>query len=155
MFAKKISKVLRGKKRPTFNPYGNDIPAVVTETIQWLEKNAITTEGLFRVSGNHLDVVAMKKLFERTTKPSGVIQPNTVPHVVSGVIKLWLMELPDPLLTFPLYDSFIAAMSETDPDVMKLGNLQNVIALLPPCNAVVLKKLLRFLSKVDSNKSKN
>ena len=30
------------------------------------------------------------------------------PHVVSGLMKLYLRELPEPLFTFGLYDTFIA-----------------------------------------------
>jgi hypothetical protein len=33
-------------------------------------------------------------------------------NVVSGVLKLWFRELPEPLLTYGLYDAFIEAASE-------------------------------------------
>lgn len=34
-------------------------------------------------------------------------------NVVSGALKLWLRELPEPLLTYGLYDAFIEAASES------------------------------------------
>jgi len=33
------------------------------------------------------------------------------PHVVAGLMKMYLARLPQPLLTFGLYDSFLAVLS--------------------------------------------
>lgn len=35
-------------------------------------------------------------------------------NVVSGALKLWLRELPEPLLTYGLYNDFIEAARESD-----------------------------------------
>jgi len=61
-------------------------------------------------------------LLKRThvpTKPSSPhsdkpvdLPPNANPHVISGVLKLWFCELEQPIMTFELYDAFIAAMGK-------------------------------------------
>lgn len=33
------------------------------------------------------------------------------PHTVAGLLKVFFRELPEPLLTFELYDAFLAAIS--------------------------------------------
>jgi len=36
-------------------------------------------------------------------------------HVVAGTLKLWFRELPEPLLTYELYDKFISAQRTSLP----------------------------------------
>ncbi len=46
----------------------------------------------------------------------------TDPHVIAGLLKLYLRELPDPLLTHKRYDAFISCLSVPDsPQRVQVG----------------------------------
>ena len=46
------------------------------------------------------------------SKGSAVSLLECDPHLVAGLLKVFLIELPEPLLTFDLYDEFIEAAGE-------------------------------------------
>ena len=51
-------------------------------------------------------------------------------HSVSGLLKQYLRELPNPLLTYQLYDKFVAAV-QSDED-QQLIRVRDVVQQLPP-----------------------
>ena len=63
-------------------------------------------EGIFRVSPQFSELKEIMDALER-----GLISLSTVesPHVVSGLIKQFLRDSPEPLLTFDLFDKWITA----------------------------------------------
>jgi hypothetical protein len=48
-------------------------------------------------------------------------------NVVSGALKLWFRELPEPLLTYGLYHAFIEAASESYRTLRRRNELNNLI----------------------------
>jgi hypothetical protein len=67
-------------------------------------------QGIFRISGTKDEVDSLKTSFD-----SGLdVDFNKVkdPHAVSNILKQYLRELPDPLLTFDKYDTFIQIASK-------------------------------------------
>jgi hypothetical protein len=70
-------------------------------------------------------------------------------HVVAGVLKQWLRELQEPLLTLELYEGFIAAEGIADVETRKQC-IQNLVESLPQCNYSVLELIARVLHKVTS-----
>lgn len=44
--------------------------------------------------------------------PETVCLDNYPIHTITGLIKRWLRELPDPLMTFSLYHDFLHAVGE-------------------------------------------
>ncbi len=76
------------------------------------------SEGIFRISGVKSQVDKLRTQFEEGTptihmhlRLSGkVVDFNKVedPNVVSGLLKMYFRELPEPLLTFDLFDQFLA-----------------------------------------------
>lgn len=71
-------------------------------------------------------------------------------HVIAGVMKLYLRDLPDPLLTFRLYDEFVAATRRSTEEQCKRAIL-NTINQLPTENYTNLRYLTRFLSILAEN----
>lgn len=46
------------------------------------------------------------------TAPESACLDNYVIHTITGLVKRWLRELPDPLMTFDLYTDFLHAAGE-------------------------------------------
>lgn len=71
-------------------------------------------------------------------------------HVIAGVLKSYLRDLPDPLLTFNLYDKFIAAAQQQSEEARKAAIL-SAIKQLPEKNYLNLRYLMKFLGTRPSN----
>lgn len=75
-------------------------------------------------------------------------------HVVASVLKCYLRELPEPLLTYRLYENFILA-SRQPSEQARLNALWEAIHLLPDANFQNLRYLIKFLSALTKNQSTN
>lgn len=70
-------------------------------------------------------------------------------HVIASALKSYLRDLPEPLLTFNLYDQFIAASQRPTEEQRKTAIL-NAINLLPKPNYQNLRYLTKFLGNLLS-----
>lgn len=64
-------------------------------------------EGLFRISGSSSKIKKLKNAFD-----AGIVNIEEYyrdAHTIAGVLKCYLRELPEPLLTFELYEEWINA----------------------------------------------
>ena len=80
-------------------------------------------ENMFKVRGDHNKIQECRIRYDR-----GEVMPLkgcADAHTVAGVLKLYLASLPEPLLTFRLYDSLlaVAAMPSRSRRVLALGSL--------------------------------
>jgi hypothetical protein len=66
-------------------------------------------EGIFRLSPALADVISLKATVDQT----GILalKPDVDPHAVAALVKSFFRELPEPVLTFKLYESFIETNS--------------------------------------------
>jgi len=132
------------------------LPAVVYRCIQYLEaKNAVSEEGIFRLSGSS---VVIKQLRERFNQEGDVNLLNDSQyhdiHAVASLLKLYLRELPATILTNELRPQF-QAVTEMQDQSQKLAALSELVARLPQPNATLLKYLISFLIKIIDNSDVN
>ncbi|CEP62620.1 GTPase-activating protein LRG1 LALA0_S05e09692g [Lachancea lanzarotensis] len=124
------------------------IPIIVDELISSLRQLDMSVEGVFRKNGN------IRKLRELSTAIDE--SPSEVPDLskenavqLSALLKKFLRELPDPLLTSKLYDLWIqVAKVESDLERHKYFGL--LYALLPTFNRNVAEVLFSFLHWTSS-----
>lgn len=76
-------------------------------------------------------------------------------HVIAGVLKSYLRELPEPLLTHRLHDSFLSAITKNPTEEARLNSLWEVIHQLPEPNFSNLRYLIKFLSILTKNQAMN
>eukprot|EP01117_Protostelium_nocturnum_P016660 TRINITY_DN6651_c0_g1_i1.p1 TRINITY_DN6651_c0_g1~~TRINITY_DN6651_c0_g1_i1.p1 ORF type:complete len:900 (-),score=261.88 TRINITY_DN6651_c0_g1_i1:44-2743(-) len=157
--------------KPLFSRYTgeadkNPIPTVLKDTITWLDNFGLEAEGLFRLSGMAADIETYKNAYDSGkqvtfVKPAYAQNLGPVdkplnpadPHTVAGLLKLFLRELPDPLIGTEMYQQFIdAAQDSTRP---LLDHLLALIQRLPIENQLILKYLCSFLGRVASFSSVN
>lgn len=67
----------------------------------------LEAEGLFRISGNNIQINQIKEQVNEGKKIKLETLGNI--HTITGLIKLYLRDLPKPMLTFEHYDALIAA----------------------------------------------
>ena len=80
------------------------IPKFIASVIERLSKEGVTTVGLFRTSGNHVVVSELKHQVDRGVEVS--IKDIAMQDLAS-LLKKYLSELPEPLITYELYDILI------------------------------------------------
>lgn len=68
-------------------------------------------------------------------------------HAVSGLLKLYLRELPEPLLTTELHRDFLRIMDLSERH-MKIAEVTRLVNLLPSANFTLLKALSGHLNRV-------
>ena len=99
------------------SPRGIDVclPAVVYRCLEYLEsKDAPSEEGIFRMSGSNVVIKSLKKRFnaEGDFDFLGPDEPYFDVHAVASLLKLYLRELPQPVLTRDLHLEFIAVLGK-------------------------------------------
>jgi hypothetical protein len=80
------------------------VPIFVSVLCNIIEAKGLTIEGIFRTNESKPVENAARERIERGDSPA---QAAADPVVAASLIKSWLRELPDPLLTYASYDKFI------------------------------------------------
>eukprot|EP01132_Coremiostelium_polycephalum_P005433 gene5433-6777_t len=146
---------LDGKSGKVFGaalpPDGEEIPDLIVQTIDYLEHFGLDTPGIFRESGSVQQIQHYKTLYDQN-KPVSFTPYE--PHVVASLLKLYLRELKDPLLTFEHYDMFVACESINDEKV-KVEVIKKVFKSLPLYNLKIIKYICNFLLKVVEHSEHN
>ncbi|XP_060065346.1 rho GTPase-activating protein 17-like isoform X4 [Ylistrum balloti] len=131
---------------------GRDIALPLEACVLTLLETGVEEEGLFRIAGMASRVKKLKKSFD-----AGVIDMEEYsldPHSVAGVLKQYLREMAEPLLTYQLYQEFLQAAQM--PQDQRLQALWTSIHNLPEHNYNNFRYLIKFLallaSKSDVNK---
>ncbi|XP_015378942.1 PREDICTED: rho GTPase-activating protein 1 [Diuraphis noxia] len=126
------------------NNDGEIIPPLVRKCVEYLSlPDALETEGLFRRSAN---INHLRDLQNRINLGEPVDFGNDV-HLAAVLLKTFLRELEEPLMTFDLFDEitqFQTLPKDERPRQVKILILEK----LPLDNYHLLKYLIQFLSKV-------
>ena len=133
-------------------PPGAEIPYIVEHAIKVIEEKAMDTEGIFRLSGSSTQIDKLKAEFNNGVQVD--LKGIADPHTVTGVLKLWFRELPEPLMTYDLYESFVTAQQERDPN-KRVRYIRHLISCLPKVNRATLKTLIQFLGRVEKHSEVN
>jgi Rho GTPase-activating protein 1 len=89
------------------------LPPFLEQSLAYLRTSA-HVEGILRLSGSILEI---KKLAAAVDEGRFDAFANSLndPHVVGGFVKLWMRELPDPIVSHAFYDKFVVAAREAPP----------------------------------------
>lgn len=113
-----------------------------------LSNYGMLEEGLFRVAGSSAKVKRLKLSIDSGCF-SVLIPEYRDPHVLASLLKLYLRELPEPLLTYYLQKEWINAMQYQG--THRLETVKNIIEKLPQENKDNLTYLIQFLSKLSQH----
>ncbi|EDV28207.1 uncharacterized protein TRIADDRAFT_53574 [Trichoplax adhaerens] len=130
-------------------------PLVFDKCVEAVESWGIDTEGLYREPGSATDVKILKSKFdEDDTKVE--LTPQLYPHiqVITSLLKLYLRELPVPLIPYHQYNAFIEIV-DMKHEIDKVNTLKQLLSALPPAHYDMLKHLVQHLNRVIKHEDKN
>ena len=132
------------------------LPAVVYRCIQYLDaKGAINEEGIFRLSGSNVVIKQLKERFNNEGDINLVTDPQYHDiHAVASLLKMYLRELPNTILTSDLRLEFIGVTEMTNKN-QKIAALAELVQRLPQANATLLKYLISFLIRIINHSDVN
>ncbi|XP_044055840.1 unconventional myosin-IXb isoform X5 [Siniperca chuatsi] len=130
----------------------NPVPMVLEMMLEHVEMHGLYTEGIYRKSGS---ANRMKELHQRLeTDPHLVCLEDYPIHTVTGLVKQWLRELPDPLMTFTHYNDFLHAV-ELPEKQEQLHAIYKELDELPTANFNTLERLVFHLVRVCKEEAHN
>ncbi|XP_077621237.1 protein FAM13A isoform X3 [Crocuta crocuta] len=130
----------------------NGIPTIVESIVEYLTKHGLTQEGLFRVNGNVKVVEQLRWKFESGV-PVELGKDGDVCSAAS-LLKLFLRELPESVITSALHPRFIQLFQDDRNDAQE-SSLRDLIKELPDTHYCLLKYLCQFLTKVAKHHVQN
>uniref|UniRef100_A0A8C2WRR7 Rho GTPase-activating protein 32 n=1 Tax=Cyclopterus lumpus TaxID=8103 RepID=A0A8C2WRR7_CYCLU len=124
---------------------GHDVPQVLKSCTEFLEKHGVV-DGIYRLSGIASNIQKLRHEFDSEQIPDLTkdVYIQDI-HCVGSLCKLYFRELPNPLLTYQLYEKFSDAVSAAT-DEERLIKIHDVIQQLPPPHYRTLEFLMRHLS---------
>ncbi|XP_041698389.2 unconventional myosin-IXb isoform X2 [Coregonus clupeaformis] len=128
------------------------IPMVLRMMLEHVEMNGLYTEGIYRKSASVSLARELHQLLE--TDPETATLENYSIHTVTGLVKRWLRELPDPLLTYRLYNDFLHAV-ELPEQSERLRAVYQKLDELPSANFKTLERLVFHLVRVTKLENHN
>uniref|UniRef100_A0A663E1I3 Family with sequence similarity 13 member A n=1 Tax=Aquila chrysaetos chrysaetos TaxID=223781 RepID=A0A663E1I3_AQUCH len=131
----------------------NGIPIVVWNIVEYLTQHGMTQEGLFRVNGSMKMVEQLRLQYERGEEVE-LVKDGDV-YSAASLLKLFLRELPDGIITSALHPRFIQLYQDTRNDMQKERNLKELLKELPDAHYCLLKYLCQFLIKVAEHHVEN
>ncbi|XP_073874715.1 rho GTPase-activating protein 44 isoform X5 [Macaca fascicularis] len=131
---------------------GREIAFPIEACVTMLLECGMQEEGLFRVAPSASKLKKLKAALDCCVVD--VQEYSADPHAIAGALKSYLRELPEPLMTFELYDEWIQASNIQEQD-KKLQALWNACEKLPKANHNNIRYLIKFLSKLSEYQDVN
>ncbi|TSL75288.1 Rho GTPase-activating protein 22 [Bagarius yarrelli] len=129
-------------------------PLLVEQCVNFIRERGLDEEGLFRMPGQANLVKELQDAFDCGEKPQ--FDSNTDVHTVASLLKLYLRELPEPVIPFCKYDDFLTcAQILAKDEVEGLQELGQQVKKLPSANYNLLKYICKFLDEVQSHAGEN
>lgn len=130
------------------------VPILVQKCVEFIKEHGLNEEGIFRLPGQDNAVKQFRDAFDAGERPS--FPSDTDVHTVASLLKLYLRELPEPVVPWTQYQDFLDCTNLLFPGNMENWvKLERQIALLPKVNYNLLSYVCRFLFEVQLNSKVN
>ncbi|KAF3814314.1 hypothetical protein GH733_017472 [Mirounga leonina] len=124
---------------------GELIPPVLKFTVTYLREKGLRTEGLFRRSASVHTIREIQRLYNQG-RPVNFDDYGDF-HIPAVILKTFLRELPQPLLTFRAYEQILGITSVESS--LRVTRCRQILQSLPEHNYAVLSYLMGFLHEVS------
>ncbi|KAG7469705.1 hypothetical protein MATL_G00131630 [Megalops atlanticus] len=145
---RRIKKVFSCDLTTLVKAHNTQRPMVVDMCIREIESRGLKSEGLYRVSGFTEDIEDVKLAFDRDGDKADISASVYADiNTIAGALKLYLRDLPIPVITYDVYSKFIQAAKITNPEA-RLEAIHEGLLLLPPAHYETLRYLMTHLKRV-------
>ncbi|PWN27952.1 hypothetical protein BDZ90DRAFT_157764 [Jaminaea rosea] len=135
---------------------GRPIPLGLERMFNEIESRGLQEVGIYRISGSKSTIEAMEQAFRSRPPESIDLQHGEFSdvHAISGLIKLWFRELPEPVVPFSFYNPIIEAEALENSDD-RLIALRDLIWSFPKAHFDLLRRTCEHLARVVEEGEKN
>ncbi|XP_072263560.1 rho GTPase-activating protein 9 isoform X3 [Pyxicephalus adspersus] len=148
------------------------VPKFVRLCIEAVNERGLDVDGIYRVSGNLSIIQKLRFIVDReravTTDgrylfPEQLSQEEKLDlndsewediHVITGALKMFFRELPEPLIPFCMFDEFLSAVQIPDLSE-RTQTMKELVGSLPEPNYTTLKYIICHLKSVRDECEKN
>nr|XP_040132653.1 rho GTPase-activating protein 12 isoform X4 [Ictidomys tridecemlineatus] len=129
------------------------VPKFVKLCIEHVEEHGLDVDGIYRVSGNLAVVQKLRFAVNHDEKLDLNDSKWEDIHVITGALKMFFRELPEPLFTFNHFNDFVNAIKQEPRQ--RVAAVKDLIRQLPKPNQDTMQILFRHLRRVIENGEKN
>uniref|UniRef100_A0A4X1SP44 Rho GTPase-activating protein 27 n=1 Tax=Sus scrofa TaxID=9823 RepID=A0A4X1SP44_PIG len=132
----------------------SSVPRFVQQCIRAVEARGLEIDGLYRISGNLATIQKLRYKVdhdERLDLDDGRWEDV---HVITGALKLFFRELPEPLFPFCYFRQFITAIKLQD-QAQRSRCVRDLVRSLPAPNHDTLRLLIQHLCRVIEHGEQN
>lgn len=129
---------------------GVQLPGVFRECIDYIERHGMKCEGIYRVSGIKSKVDELKAAYDREESPN---LEDYDPNTVASLLKQYLRELPENVLTKELMPRFEDACGKTMDTNEKVLDFQRLLKDLPLHNYLLISWLIVHMDHIIAKES--
>ncbi|XP_068505286.1 rho GTPase-activating protein 18 isoform X2 [Syngnathus scovelli] len=133
---------------------GTKVPFILQRLISHIQEEGLDTEGLLRIPGAAARVKSLRRELECRFYDGTFPWQQLKQHDAASLLKLFIRELPHPLLTVQYLQAFIA-VNELPTKKQQLQALNLLVLLLPEANRDSLKALVEFFQRVVEHQAEN
>ncbi|XP_033725827.1 ralA-binding protein 1-like isoform X2 [Pecten maximus] len=130
---------------------GIELPALFRDCVDYIEEHGLLCEGIYRISGVKSKVQMLKDCYNRQNP---VYLEEHEPNIVASLLKTFLRELPEPVLTTSLMPKFEEA-SVIKNERRRLEQFSKLVSDLPTCNRLLLSWVIVHMMHVIERQKEN
>ncbi|XP_066483871.1 rho GTPase-activating protein 12 [Tiliqua scincoides] len=129
------------------------VPKFVKLCIEHVEEHGLDVDGLYRVSGNLAVIQKLRFAVNHDEKLDLNDSKWEDIHVITGALKMFFRELPEPLFTYSHFNDFVNAIKQEPRQ--RVHAVRELIKQLPKPNQDTMQVLFRHLKRIVENGEKN
>ena len=137
----------------------SSVPLIVRKCVEEIDKRGLSTQGLYRISGNARRKRLLHAQFDEDSSAVDLSEENYPDiNVIAGILKDYLRELPEPLITPSMSKMLVKAAQDhvQDKDLLSQKRLlSKLLVQLPEINRETLVYLLNHFARVTAQKDNN
>ncbi|KAM4608605.1 rho GTPase-activating protein 15 isoform 1-T1 [Polymixia lowei] len=133
---------------------GTTVPRFVKLCLGAVEKRGLEADGIYRVSGNLATIQKLRFIVDQEEELDLDSSQWEDIHVVTGALKMFFRELPEPLFPFRFFELFVEAIRIKDPK-QKVQAMKKLVHQLPKPNQDTMRVLFSHLQTILTCSTKN